>query len=274
MRAKLPVFSQVGAAWRDVLANLPGLARIAWPYYALALALSLLVMAGHAGDAEGGLAGLIAPALGEGTAAIVLSLCTLACTVRWQRHVVLGEPLRGIAPLNLRVLRYAFWGFVVGLVAVLPVAAAALAGYAMGAIALEPEATIPLAVDVIGIGLLVLGAAASIVVVMRLGPVTVAVSADDRATGFRRAWEATRGNGLRLLGVMLLLVLSFGALGFLLGLAIGAANLPTEPGIAAAVERTAGSLVELVSGVVIASVTARVYRTLVAGEPALTPEAA
>lgn len=279
MRAKLPVLGLVVAAWRDVLGHLPGLARIAWPYYALALALSLLAMAGRAGGptSGGGLIGAIAPALGEGTAEIVLSLCVVACAVRWQRHVVLAEPLRGIAPLDGRVLRYALWNMLVGLVAALPLGAAALLGYATGAIARTPQAEAPFAIGFAGIGLLGLGVAAASFFLMRLCLVPVGVSIDDRAMGLQRSWAATRGNGLRLLGIMLLLVLGFGALATAaagLQLLVTVAGPENATGAILIATSIIEALLDLLTGMAGASALAFVYRALAANGAAVRrPEA-
>lgn len=252
MREKLPVLGVVVAAWRDVLDHLAGLARIAWPYYALAVA--LIALGGVAGHADGPAAGFLAPILGEGTAGIVLTLCTLACAVRWQRHVVLAEPLRGIAPLDGRVLRYAFWNVVVGLIAALPMAAVALAGYGSGAIVVSAEAEAPLTVGPAGMALLGLGGLTTLALLMRLGLVPVGVSVGDPAMGLRRSWETTRGNGLRLLGIMMLLILTFGAfvgIGELLPLLV---DTPATTILEA--------LVDLVTGMVAASALAGIYRRL------------
>ena len=83
-----------------------GLARIAWPYYALAAVSAVLGFALTGGSV---VAEAAAAVLGPGTASILTALAVLACTVKWQRHVVLAEPLAGIAPLNGRVLRYCLW---------------------------------------------------------------------------------------------------------------------------------------------------------------------
>lgn len=251
MREKLPVLGVAVAAWRDVLGNLPGLARIAWPYYALAAALIVLGSVAGQGDRP---AGFLAPLLGEGVAGIVLALCTLACAVRWQRHVVLAEPLRGIAPLDGRALRYAFWNVAVGLIAALPMAASALAGYAAGAVVVGAEGETPFMVGPAGLALLAAGALAALTLLMRLGLVPVGVSVGDPGMGFRRSWGATRGNGLRLLGVMLLLIPTFGAFAW-----VGA--LPSL-WLDAAAASVIQALVDLVTGMVAASALAGIYRRL------------
>jgi hypothetical protein len=283
MQGKLPVLGLIGAAWRDVLGHLPGLARIAWPYYALALALSLLAAttepAGANGD--GGLSGTIAWALGAGTAGIVLSLCVLACAVRWQRHVVLAEPLVGIAPLNRRVLRYVWRSIVVGLITASPVVAAGLVGHALGAITATPEAAAPFGIDAAGIGLIVLGMAAAVVLLMRLGLAPVGASVDDGSMGLRASWAATRGHDLRLFGTMVLLALGFGLLGAVGALlqaliaAVGAfVAAPAATGAATAAGAVLDALLDLITGMVAASLFAHIYRLLAASGPAPTTAAA
>jgi hypothetical protein len=274
MPAKLPVLGLVGEALRDVFGNLAGLVRIAWPYYALAAALVLAgaLLASEEPDGTPTLTGAVAPALGGGTAVTILSLCALACIVRWQRHVILGEPLRGIAPLNGRVLRYFLWSVALGLSCAVPLAAAGLAGFSAGLITRTPAGETPYAVGMPG--LLLLGAAALVALALfiRLSLVLPAVSADDRSMSLRRSWAATRGNGLRLLGVMVLLALGLGLLGMAAGLLQAALDTaaggstgplaPTSLGGAAA-----NAALDLLTAVIGASVAAGIYRRLAPASP-------
>ncbi|MFL5336039.1 MAG: hypothetical protein ACJ8H8_23415 [Geminicoccaceae bacterium] len=253
----LPVLRLFGDALGDVLGHLGGLARIAWPYYALA---AVCLIGGFALSSGSTMAELIASLLGPGTASLVAGLAVLACTVKWQRHALLGEPLRGTAPLNGRAGRYALWSLVLGLLCAFPAAAAVGLGFSTGLIALDLNGAEPFGIGLPGIALLVAGAVLSFSLLARLAVFLPGISVDDGRLGLWRAWELTRGQGLRLLAVLALLALAVGLLGaagsVLYGLA-GAAR--GGPLVGAAVQMA----LDLLSGVFGASVTAGIYRHLV-----------
>jgi hypothetical protein len=253
----LPVLRLFADALRDLLRNLGGLARIAWPYYALAAA---CLVGGFALSGGSTVAELVASLLGPGTASLVAGLAVLACTVEWQRHALLGEPLRGIAPLTGRAGHYALWSVALGLLCAVPVAAAAALGFSSGLIALDPYSAEPFGIGLPGIALLAAGAVLSFSILARLAVFLPGISVDDGGLGLRRAWKLTRGHGLRLLAVLLLLALAVGLLGVagseLYGLA---AASPGGLLVGAAMQM----LLDLLSGVFGASVTAGIYRHLV-----------
>lgn len=255
----LPVLRLLADAMRDLLGNLGGLARIAWPYYALAAA---CIVGGFALSGGSTVAEYIASLLGPGTASIVAGLAVLACTVKWQRHAILGEPLRGTAPLNGRVARYALWSVALGLLCAVPAAVAAGLGFASGLIALDPNGAVPIRVGLPGIVLLAAGAVLSFSLLARLAVFLPGISADDGRLGLRRAWELTRGQGLRLAAVLVVLALAVGLLSMagsgLFGLVAGA---PGGLLVGAAVQMA----LDLLAGVFGASVTAGIYRHLVPG---------
>jgi hypothetical protein len=268
MATKLAVLRLVGDSLRDVFGHLGGLARIAWPYWALAAALVLAerLVVGTGGEPA---QGVVTSALGAGTAGIVLSLAALPCAVRWQRHVILAEPLAGVAPLNGRVLRYFLYSALLCLISALPAAGAAMLATALGALRTNEGGATPFAITEGGIALLVAGVALGLLLFVRLSPILPAVSIDDRTTGLRRAWAATRGHGLRLFGTMLLLALGLGILGAVGGLlqalvvAVATANGSPDAGSAGVLSSLAlDALVDLVSAMVAASVIARIYRAL------------
>lgn len=271
---KLPVLGLVGASLHDVFGNLGGLVRIAFAYYALAAVFAVLGMVLVDGT---WLTDTVAALVGGGTAQLILSLAVLACIVLWQRHVLVAAPLRGTAPLNGRVMRYAWWSLMLSVICGLPVVAAAAGGFAGGLIWFNTDGTAPFGIGTGGIALLSASLILALVLFVRLGLVLPAISADDRTMGLRQSWAATRGHGMRLVGLFLLLLGGLGILGALAGLAqalidaIAAAG--TDPTLeAAGMTSTAGvvagsllnSLLDLITAMIGASVTARVYRHLAA----------
>ena len=254
----VPVLRLLGAALCNVLGHLGGLARIAWPYYLL---VALCLLGGHALDGSSTLAELFGFLVGPGMASLLAGLAVLACTVQWQRHAILGEPLRGIAPLNGRVARYALWSFALGLLCALPALGAAGLGLASGLIALDPNAAEPFTVGPAGLALLAVGALLSFYLVARMVAFLPAISVDDRGLGLRRAWRLSRGHGLRLLGVVVLLALAVGLLGVVRSLLdmLADGGGPAAVAVAAAVQMAT----DLLSAVFGAGVTAGIYRHLV-----------
>lgn len=261
--SKLPVLPVVGEALRDVLGNLGGLARIAWPYLAIAV---LLILLGTfaLGRRDGDLGGEIAQLGGVGLASLVMSIATLACAVKWQRHVVLGERLAGIAPLNGRALRYAVWSFLIGAFCLLPIAVAALVGVGTGLIAHQENGETPFTLGTPGILLLGLGCLGSVYLYARLMLVTPAISVDQRQLRARASWAATSGQAMRLIAILVLFALGVGIVGFVLRLLATPliSVLPTDGGTADAVTQILKSMVDLVTVAAGASVTAQIYRRL------------
>lgn len=266
--APLNVLGLVGDALRDVFGQLAGLARIAWAWYALAAAFALLgVLLSGATPISDFMVSLV----GGGTVQVILSLAVLACVVRWQRHIVIGEPLRGIAPLSRPVWRYSIWSLALGLVCLLPVVAAGLIALATEAITSNDTGETPFSIDIGGIVLLGIGAVLALLLFARLNLVLPAASVDDRPFGLMRSWLATRGHDLRLLAVFVILLLGLGLLGAVTGLARAvidtAAGGVSEPDVATASAVASAVLntgIDLVSAMIGASVTARLYQLLVA----------
>ena len=178
--APLNVLGFVGDALRDVFGQLAGLARIAWAWYALAAAFALL---GLALATSSPLGDLVASIVGGGTVQVILSLAVLACVVRWQRHIVLGEPLRGMAPLNRPVLRYAVWSLALGLICLLPVVVAGLIAFATGAITSNDPGETPFSIDIGGIALLAIGGLLALLLFARLN--LVLPGGERRRSGVR-----------------------------------------------------------------------------------------
>jgi hypothetical protein len=264
--SKLPVLGVLGEALHDVLGNLAGLARVAWPYYLLAAGLGLL-----GGLPFEGPAGWVTSLVG-GTAGIVVSLGVLACVVRWQRHMLLGEALRGIAPLDRHVLRYVVWSLALALICAVPPLVALALGLATGIIDRTEGADTPFAIGVPGLTLLLAGAGVALLLFVRLGLVLPAASVGDRSMGLRGSWAVTRGQGLRLLAVLVLLTLGMGLLGAAAGLLDAALSVALRSEPAGGSDATAATLVietvvDLVTAVIGASVGAVVYGRLVRSDP-------
>jgi hypothetical protein len=268
--APLNVLGLVGDALRDVFGHLGGLVRIAWAYYALAAVFTVLGMVLTTGSP---LEDTIIGIDGGGTAQLILSTAVLACVVRWQRHIVLGEPLRGTAPLNWPVLRYSLWSLALGFVCLLPPLAAGLLAYATDAISSNEAGTTPFSINLVGIALLGVGAFLALLLFVRLNLVLPATSVGDRAMGLRQSWAATRGQGLRIFAVFLLLLLGLGLVGALAGLASAVIDAAAGSGVEAGTSAASASLIadaalntglDLIVAMVGASVTARLYQQLVA----------
>lgn len=260
----LPVLGLLGDALRDVFGNLGGLARIAWPYYALAAFSAVLGFASTGGSV---MAEAIAAVLGPGTASVLTALAVLACTVKWQRHVVLAEPLASIAPLNGRVLRYFAWSVLVSLLCALPILAGLALAFALGLLSADPTGETPYRIGLAGILVCVASGLVGFLVILRLILVLPAVSVDDRSVTVRRSWQLTAGNALRLLAALLLLGLGLALLGAVMGLMQAALETAATDG---------GQLVPLMTGIILqaavnlvasmaaASLIARAYMSLAA----------
>ena len=255
----LPILRLLGHALRDVLGNLGGLARIAWPYYLLA---AVCMMGAYALGTGSAVAELLAPLLGPGMAALIAGLAVLACTVKWQRHAILGEPLRGTAPLNGRVACYAFWSLALTLLCGVPFFCAGALGLATQLISWDHHAAPPFAAGPPGLALVGAGALLAFFLMARLSAFLPGVSVDDRSLGLRHTWQLSRGQGLRLLALFVLLTLAAGL--------VGAARwlldaLVSDGGGAMAETFTTAAkmLMDLLSGVFGGRVTAGIYRHLV-----------
>jgi hypothetical protein len=262
--APLSVLGLLGFALRDVLGNLAGLARIAWPYYALAAACAALGFA-FAGD---GPLGALAAMFGPGTAALVTGIAVVACTVVWQRHVVLGEPLAGIAPLNGRVLRYFLWSVVISLICAMPILAGFAATLGLGLTLPDPAGEGTFSMQPAGI--LVCGAAfvLGVVLILRLILILPAISVDDHAMTFARSWQVTRGHGLRMAGALLLLTAGLALFGAVMALVVAALEAAGDGSLVAPVlGLILQAVVNLVATVAAASLIARAYMLLVAPAP-------
>lgn len=253
---KLPVLRVVGESIRDIALNLGGLCRIAWPYYALAAALTLGARL-FLGDSWIG-------ELGGGTAGIVLSLGLLACAVRWQRHVVVAEPLRGIAPLDGRVTRYFLWSLALGVICAVPAAGAMLVGLATGAVGRTPEGATPFALGLPGLALLAAGVLAGLYLFVRLGPVLPAASVGQRGVGLRAAWAMTRGQFLPLAGIVVLVALGVFIVGAIAALfeAVFRAAVEAPAGAVTPAGAALDAVLDLLASVLFASVVAHIYRRL------------
>ena len=84
---RLPVLGMVGRAFEDVWASLGGVARMAWPWYAAALAPTL---AGEVAASYGA-----GSALWDVAAGLAGGAAVLACSARWQRHLIMGNRCAG-----------------------------------------------------------------------------------------------------------------------------------------------------------------------------------
>ena len=251
---RLPVLGLLGDALRDVFGNPGELMRIAWPYYALAVISAALPFALASGSS-------LAALLGPGTASILVGLAILACSVKWQRHVTLAEPLQGIAPLNLRVLRYTGWSAVIGLLCALPLLLGAALAYATGLISDDPTGAAPYRIGPAGIVVGGIGALAGALLFLRLSLVLPAISADDRSVTMVRSWQLTRGNALRLFAALLLLTLGLAMLGAAMGLIQSVLESAAEGGqlIPALTGLILQAVVNLVASMAGASLIASAY---------------
>ncbi|WP_152415382.1 hypothetical protein [Caenispirillum salinarum] len=153
---------------------------------------------------------------GPGGPALLLSLAYFAMSlpflVGWYRLVVLGPgAVAGRFPLAFTRLegRFLLWMVVIGLVLVVPlvISGAIAVPFATGDISGTQVSPVPMLLAVAMFILLILAS-------LRLSFVFPAIAAEEPVS-FARAWEITKGNSLRLLGLMALVhvpVLVFGAI--------------------------------------------------------------
>ena len=253
------VLGLLGFALRDVLGNLAGLARIAWPYYALAAVCAALGFAFAGAGTLGDLANLFGP----GTASLVTGIAVVACTVSWQRHVILGEPLAGTAPLNGRVARYFLWSMVISLICAVPILAGFGAVFGLGLAYPDPAGEGTFSIQPVGIMLCVAAFLLGVVLILRLILVLPAISVDDRTMTFARSWQVTRGHGLRLAGALLLLTAGLALFGALMALVVAALEAAGEGSLVAPVlALILQATVNLVATIAAASLIARAYALL------------
>src|SRR3954449_12093887 len=127
---RLPVLGMVGRAFEDVWASLGGVARMAWPWYAAALAAALApTLAGEVAASYGA-----GSALWDVAAGLAGGAAVLACSARWQRHLIMGESLRRPARLDRHIGRYAAALLRVLMLSAVPVGLAVLGVVLVGAV--------------------------------------------------------------------------------------------------------------------------------------------
>lgn len=226
---RLPVLSLLAESLRDVLGNLAGLGRAVWPWVVFGVAAAGV---GHAllpplpagelpSSAEDVPAWLIAVLGG-----IVLLLGMIALSVVWQRHVILGEPLSGAAPLSRLAWRYLLSSATVYLAAALPFAGCvvvfAVLDAAAGPSGETSEGTALFAT--------VAGTLAGVLVLVGLSLAPVAVSVGDRSVTLRQSWSLARADHGRLVAAFLLLTILLWTPPAVLSLIAGAVGWPaTHP---------------------------------------------
>lgn len=147
-----------------------------------------------------------------GDVALLVGIAAVA--VAWHRRLLLGEPPPArYAPINAHVGRYL--GFWVLLVALSTAPSFVLAAALLGGAAAEGQE--PGAGPVLAIAALAL---ACLLAAMRLQLVFPAAATGDRAVTLRTSWEATRGNGWRLLAGVLMVSVPPAVAGALLAVAL------------------------------------------------------
>lgn len=151
-----------------------------------------------------------------GGSGVLVSLAYFAMSlpflVGWYRLVILGPSgIAGRSPLSFTRLegRFLIWMVLIGLLLVVPVviSGAIAVPFATGNVSIWQVSPIPVLVATVMFLLLIVAS-------LRLSFVFPALAAEDPAN-FARAWEITKGNSLRLLGLMALIhipALVFGAI--------------------------------------------------------------
>jgi hypothetical protein len=199
---------------------------------------------------------------------VLTGIAALACTVKWQRHVILAEPLAGIAPLNGRVARYLLWSIVMGLLCALPILAGFSIAYAVGLVGPDPTGATAFSIGPAGIAVCLAAFLLRVLLILRLILVLPAVSVDAAAMSFVRSWRLTSGHGLKLLTALLLLTLGLAIFGAVVALVQAALEAAGEGSLVAILSGLIlEALVNLIAGVAAASLIARAY-ALLASEPA------
>ena len=256
---RLPVLGMVGRAFEDVWAGLGGVARMAWPWYAAALAPTL---AGEVAASYGA-----GSALWDVAAGLAGGGAVLACSARWQRHLIMGKSLRRPAQLDRNVGRYAALLRVLMLSAA-PVGLAVLGVVLVGAVRPGADGRPWAGAGAVGTGLVAAGLVAGGVLLARLSLLPPAACVGDPLTGLRRSWRATRGNGVRLLAALLILALAMPVGGLAVEVSRGAAQAVARAGGAdgaglelsgALAAAAVDSLALLLLGLVIAGLLAQAY---------------
>lgn len=153
---------------------------------------------------------------GGGGPALLLSLAYFAMSlpflVGWYRLVILGPGgIAGRSPLSFTRLegRFLVWMVLIGLLLVVPlvISGTIAVPFATGDVSPQQVSIMPMLVALFMFLLLILAS-------LRLSFVFPALAAEE-PTSFARAWEITKGNSLRLLGLVALVhipVLVFGAI--------------------------------------------------------------
>src|SRR3954447_11810313 len=157
---RLPVLGMVGRAFEDVWASLGGVARMAWPGYAAALAPTL---PGEVAASYGA-----GSALWDVAAGLAGGAAVLACSARWQRHLIMGESLRRPARLDRNVGRYAAALLRVLMLGAAPVGLAVLGVVLVGAVRPGADGRPWAGAGAVGTGLVVAGLLAGGLVVAGL----------------------------------------------------------------------------------------------------------
>src|SRR3954449_11323369 len=201
---RLPVLGMVGRAFEDVWASLGGVARMAWPWYAAALAPTLApTLAGEVAASYGA-----GSALWDVAAGLAGGAAVLARSARWPHHLIMGESPRRPARLDRNVGRYAAALLRVLMLSAAPVGLAVLGVVLVGAVRAGADGRPWAGAGAVGTGLVAAGLVAGGLLLARLSLLPPAACVGDPATGLRRSWRATRGNGVRLLGALLILALA------------------------------------------------------------------
>ncbi len=226
--AQLPIWATVKATYRSVLAeNLGRLPKAAFAPFLLSLALILVFALLFPGQFEPATVGEEPHA---GLADLVRALLGLVpyviFAVTWHRLVLLGDAPSWLPSWRRRHWRFLGYSLVLFGLAYLLLLALGLAGtvalWALGSGPSGEEASVPMAV---------LSAAAALLLglvvawtVLRLSFVFPAAAVDE-GYGLGDSWRQTRGQGLRLVAILVLIVLPVYAalilLTGLIGLAIG-----------------------------------------------------
>jgi hypothetical protein len=162
-----------------------------------------------------------------------------------------------------------------GLIAAAPGLAMMALGLGTGLIVRPGDGETPFGIGVPGILLLAAGGLAGIYLFVRLALVLPAVSVEDRRMGLSGSWGATRGHGLHLLALGVLVVLGLGLFGAVAGLVMAALTSAFDPEGTGALLVVAAldSIIDLASAILGAAVGAVVYRRL-APTPAASASAA
>jgi len=205
-------------------------------------------------------------------------LIFLAPTVTWYRIVAYGEQeaaTRPILTLGRLEIRLLLWQILFLLGLIVPFAAA---GALIGGITVLVRNTAGETAAIIVAAPLVAACAVAFVVVATRLTMILALASLDEPTGFRAAWNMTRGVAWRLTGALILVILAiilFFALaelaawliGMILAIAAGAASGEILPYVRA----IAQAVINLLALFAVATLFGFVYRMRAAPAPAVEP---